>query len=264
MNRSLVTLAPAAFALALPLLMGANGQGCGGPAFSQSDAPDVTGAWNITYDDKLAIEVNLGGTVYKDVLGPTGGKFTVMHQGKPVEFNLDCARPEVVCPSEAWPRTVQIAQKNTQYEHQMVVTLPLQSCTGKLVAPAKGACGEGTNNPSCDKVCDGTVSTASTDRFGVIDEDGGGFGFVLGAGAASNGVNCLLLGLSTVRADLVNTGSSATKDWKATAMSGGEVVTGYAGGCLWAGDPNMDKQLEAVVIGASVKFTTGFTGVRAR
>ena len=168
----------------------------------------------------------------------------------------------MVCPSEAWPKQVTIAQKNTQYEHQMIVTLPLQSCSGKLVEPAKSDCGPGTNNADCAKVCDGMVTVNNTDRFGVIEEDGGGFAFLLGAGAASNGVNCLLLGVSTVKADLVNTGSAKSGTWKSTGMSGGQVTTAYAGGCLWVGDPNMDKQLEALVIGAGVKFTTGFTAAR--
>jgi hypothetical protein len=32
-----------------------------------------------------------------------------------------------------------------------------------------------------------------------------------------------------------------------------------SGGCLWAGDPNMDGQLEAFVVGASVRFSAGFS-----
>jgi hypothetical protein len=46
-------------------------------------------------------------------------------------------------------------------------------------------------------------------------------------------------------------------------MDNGIVTVAYAGGCLWAGDPNLDGQLEALLIGASVKFTSGFTGVRS-
>ncbi len=51
-------------------------------------------------------------------------------------------------------------------------------------------------------------------------------------------------------------------DWSAVAMDAGLVTIGYAGGCLWAGDPNMDGQLEALVASASIKFTTGFTADR--
>ena len=50
--------------------------------------------------------------------------------------------------------------------------------------------------------------------------------------------------------------------WQATAMTAGLVTMGYAGGCLWAGDPDMDGQLEALLLGASIKLTTGFTGSR--
>ncbi len=45
-------------------------------------------------------------------------------------------------------------------------------------------------------------------------------------------------------------------------MDAGLVSVGFAGGCLWAGDPDMDGDLEALLVGASVKFTTGFTGQR--
>ena len=78
----------------------------------------------------------------------------------------------------------------------------------------------------------------------------------------TNGINCALLGVSLADANLVNSGSAATDDWVAEQMVGGLVTVGYAGGCLWAGDPNMDGNLEALVLGASVEFTTGFTGER--
>jgi hypothetical protein len=42
-------------------------------------------------------------------------------------------------------------------------------------------------------------------------------------------------------------------------MDAGLVTVGYAGGCLWAG-PAAGR--DAVVIGAEVKFTTGFTGAK--
>ena len=45
-------------------------------------------------------------------------------------------------------------------------------------------------------------------------------------------------------------------------MDNGEVVVGYAGGCLWAGDPDDDGTIEGLVIGAKVRFTTGFTAER--
>jgi len=43
-------------------------------------------------------------------------------------------------------------------------------------------------------------------------------------------------------------------------MDAGLVTVGYSGGCLWAGAAGDRDQ--AVVLGAELKFTTGFTGAR--
>jgi len=249
------------FCAALPLLMGARGDGCA--ANSRSPAPDVTGAWDIEYDDTLGIEVTIGGATYTEELGAQGGAFTIDHQGTPITFDLDCSRPDVLCPSEAWPSQVSVEQRNTALEHRMIVTLPTQYCSGQLVAPAPESCGPDTNNPDCDSVCDGDVLVRNQERFGVIGEAGNSFRLYLGAGVITNGINCALLGWSLADADLVNSGSAAGDDWVAEAMEAGLVTVGYAGGCLWAGDPDADGDLEALVLGASVKFTTGFTGTRA-
>ena len=244
------------FTILLPALMGARGDGCA--ANSTSPAPDVSGNWRIDYDDRIGVEINIGGAVYTAELGAQGGVFSINHQGTPLTFNLDCARPEILCPSEAWPAQVSIEQRNTSAEHQMVVTLPFQRCAGQLVEPE--TCGAGTNNPNCDQVCDGDVIVEEREAFGVIGETGQTFRLYLGGGFATNGINCALLGWSVADADLDNIGSSNDGDWESVGMSAGLVEIGYAGGCLWAGDPNMDGQLEALVVGASIKFTTGFTG----
>jgi len=98
----------------------------------------------------------------------------------------------------------------------------------------------------------------TADRFGLINEAGDRFDLLLGAGMASNGINCALLGLSGANADLDSVGSAEDGDWEAVGLSNGEVVAGYAGGCLWAGDPDGDGKLQALVLGATVKLTTGF------
>jgi hypothetical protein len=252
---SVVTLA-----LSMPLLAGAKGDGCA--ANSRSAAPDTSGEWALTYDDVIDVEITIGGAVYTEQLGVQGGAFTITHNGQPLSFDLDCTRPEIVCPSEAWPEQVTIEQRNLNFEHRMIVTLPTQQCDGQLVEPLAGECGADTNNPDCEMVCDGTISVVESERFGVIGETGDSFRLYLGAGVATNGFNCALLAVSLADADLVNEGSEATGDWRSTAMDAGLVTVGYAGGCLWAGDPNMDGQLEALLISASIKFTTGFTGLR--
>lgn len=254
-------LTPAlALLLATPFLGGAQGDGCA--ANSKSPAPDVTGWWDIEYDDTIGIEVTIGGAVYTDELGAQGGSFIIDHNGQPFTFDLDCARPDVLCPSEAWPTEVLAEQRNTAFEHRMIVTLPTQTCEGALVAPATDECGPGTNNPDCEMVCDGPVTVRNEERFGVIGETGETFRLYLGAGVVTNGFNCALLGWSLADAELANSGTSADGDWMAEEMQNGIVEVGYAGGCLWVGDPDMDAELEALLISASIKFTTGFTGTR--
>jgi hypothetical protein len=257
--RSLRLAAPLALSLALPLVTGAKGDGCS--AGSTSPAPDTTGTWDITYDDSLGVRVTIGGAVYTQELGPEGGIITIDHEGTPLVFELDCNRPDVLCPSEAWPATVEVEQRNMDYEHQMIVTLPTQTCSGQLVAPQPDACGAGTNNPDCDRVCDGEVVTGMEEKFGVIGESGDSFRLYLGAGAVTNGINCLALAWSVADADLV-TVDEGTETWEATQMQAGLVTIGYAGGCLWAGQADMDPALEAAVLAASIEFTTGFTGAK--
>ena len=253
-------LVPALVLATIPFLTGARGDGCA--ANSRSPAPDITGDWAITYDDTLQVEITIGGAVYESEIGPQGGIIQITHDGQPIEFNLDCANPNILCPSEAWPETVSIEQREENFEHRMIVTLPSQSCVGELRAPDPAECGPGTLNENCEQVCAGEVATQETERFGVIGERGDSFRLYLGGGAVTNGINCALLGYSLADANLATEGSSVGGDWLAVGMNAGLVTVGYAGGCLWVGDPNMDQQLEALVLSAGVKFTTGFTGER--
>ena len=244
----------------LPFTMAARGDGCA--VNSRSPAPDVTGSWSIAYDDRISVEIAIGGAVYEADLPASGGVVEIVHDGKPLSFELDCSRPDIVCPSEAWPHTVEIEQREEQFEHRMIVTLPMQSCSTPLRAPEEGECGPDTLNPDCDSVCDGEVTVHEQETFGVIGEDGSSFRLYLGAGIATNGFNCALLGVSLADADLDNEGSAEDGDWTAVAMDSGLVTVAYAGGCVWAGDPDMDQELEALIVGASVTFRTGFTGER--
>lgn len=238
--------------------MGAQGDGCA--ANSQSPAPNVEGSWAISYDNTLDVEIAIGGAVYERQIGVRGGVIEIEHEGQPLSFDLDCDRADIVCPSEAWPTEVSIEQRNEQFEHRMIVNLPEQSCAGELVAADSAACGSGTNNEECADVCEGDIVVDNKERFGVIGENGDTFRLFLGAGIATNGINCALLGYSVADANLTTEGSPEAGDWQAVGMDSGLVTVGYAGGCLWAGDPNMDGALEALLLSASVKFTTGFTG----
>ncbi len=247
-------------AISVPFTMGARGDGCS--SNSRSPAPNVEGTWAIEYDDVLDVTIKIGGATYTEQLGPQGGVINITHEGTPLSFDLDCDRPEILCPSEAWPATIEAEQRNDTFEHRMIITLPTQSCSGNLLEPDDAECGIGTLNEDCDMVCDGTMIVREVERFGVIGESGDTFRLYLGAGVATNGINCALLAASIADAELGTSGNADDGNWEAETMDAGLVTIGYAGGCLWAGDPDMDGELEAIVIGASITFRTGFTGVR--
>ena len=251
------TLQLALLALPLPFLMGAQGDGCA--AGSKSAAPDVRGTWSLDYDNQIGVEVKIGGAVYNAELGAGGGSFTINHAGKPYTFDLNCSRPEIVCPSEAWPNQVVIEQRNIDAQHQMIVNLPSASCSSALTQPAPGTCGAGTSNPECDLVCGGNVTIKTQEAFGVIGETGDSFRLYLGGGIVTNGINCAMLGYSLADADLVTSGKE-TEAWEASAMQAGLVTIGYSGACLFAGTVNGTDQ--ALLVAAEVKFTTGFTGLK--
>lgn len=262
MSNSLSYSLRAAFVCCLlPLSVAAQGDGCA--SSSQSEAPDVTGEWEIEYDDSLEVTIRIGGQVYEEELGAAGGLVEITHAGQPLSFDLDCQRADVVCPSEAWPASIRVEQRNEQFEHRMIVTLPTQECVGEVVYPPDEECGEGTLNPSCEPVCDGDIRVSERETFGVIGEAGESFRLYLGAGIATNGINCALLGISLADASLENEGEIGGDDWRSVAMEAGLVMVAYGGACLWAGDPDMDQELEALVLAASVEFRTGFTGTRA-
>lgn len=252
-----------AFALLLVIfaipLAGFNACGAYG---SEDPAPDVEGTWEITYDDMITVEAQIGGAVYVAELGWGGGQVAFDHEGQPFEFDLDCADEDIICPSEVWPGQVDFEQREAEYPHRVWMPLPTQTCDGEMVPALPQECGEDTLNPDCEEVCDGKMVADTSDRFGLISEDGSEMSVLLGAGVATNGVNCAMLGVSLGSADLVTTGSAESRDWTATDMTEGEVAVGYAGGCLWIGDVDGDEDYEALVVEASVVFTTGFVGER--
>jgi hypothetical protein len=250
--------------VALGTLMGAGGdenggRGCGS-LFSKSDAPDMAGTYAVDYDDSLMVEVSLGGAVYTAELGVEGGVVEIEHNGQPFSFDLDCTREEIVCPSEVWPAEVPAEQRDPNFPHQVHLLLPTLQCDGETHPAEPAACGEGTDNPDCEDVCEGEMVLMDTPVLGSISEDGEHFDILLGGGVATNGINCALLGLSIARADLVT--EETENEWTVEALDNGEVITGYSGACLWIDDVDMDGEAEAAALGATLKFTTGFTAER--
>ena len=94
----------------------------------------------------------------------------------------------------------------------------------------------------------------------MIGEAGDSFRLYLGGGIVTNGINCAMLGYSVADADARRRPASKGADWEATAMSAGLVTIGYSGACLFAGQ--IDGTNQALLVGAELKFTTGFTGTK--
>lgn len=251
----------AAALLAAPLLMAANGGSCA-PAVVGTDAPDISGAWALTWQDDLEVDIDIGGQVYHRTLGSKGGVIEIEHDGKPLTFDLDCSRPDVVCPSEVWPTTVDLEQRSGESGRNVHVTVPVSSCQGELVDPDPASCGAGTGNETCEPVCSGDVVQEKKEVFGTLNSSGDHLTVALGGGVVTNGTNCALLALSTAEIDVETTGSGEAGDWKAVSFPSAKVVTGFAGGCLWAGDADGDGALEGIAVGAKLTLSTSFTGER--
>lgn len=251
----------AAALLAAPLLMAAKGGSCA-PAAVGTDAPDISGAWALDWQDDLDVEIEIGGQVYHEKLGSKGGVIEITHDGKPLTFDLDCSRPDVVCPSEVWPAGVELEQRSGESARNVHVTIPVSKCQGELVDPEPGSCGAGTHNEACEQVCDGDVVQEKKEVLGRLNSAGDHLSVALGGGVATNGANCALLALSTAEIDVETAGSGEDGDWTAVSFPGAKVVTGFAGGCLWAGDTDGDGTLEGLALGAKVKLSTSFTGER--
>src|SRR5688500_14491327 len=90
--------------VAVGLLMGAGGDDEGGRGcaslFSESEAPNMAGTYEVDYDDSLLVEIAIGGAVYTAEVGVEGGVVEIEHDGQPFAFDLDCSKEEVQCPSE--------------------------------------------------------------------------------------------------------------------------------------------------------------------
>lgn len=90
---------------------------CGGPGPDprQFDARDVSGNYELTYDDRLTLKLDVGGAVREVTQTGYGGIVDFgMVNGQPARIDLTafCAKPEVKCPSEAFWSKAAITQPN--------------------------------------------------------------------------------------------------------------------------------------------------------
>ena len=264
--------------LAVALLCMAPGR-CGTSAegfFSGDPAPDLRGSWQVTYDNAIGVEINVGGSTYAGTIAGSSGTVSFTHDGTPFQLDLDCSRPWIRCPAEIFPATVSFEQRNLENRpHQVHMMITEVECTGTIRLPveADGECG-GDTGLSCDvEMCDGTIVERQNTALGSIsnpvpaDPLTGStpdytLGLALGGGIAMPTVNCLLLAASRADADIEYSGryDPDQNSMTGTRLASGEITTSYLGGCFWGGTGSGGAA--AALLAAEVRLTTGFVAVK--
>jgi hypothetical protein len=246
--------------------------------FSGDPAPDVRGTWDVTYDNVIAVEIDVGGSTYTGTIAGSAGTVSFTHDGTPAQLALDCSVPWIRCPAEIFPASVTLEQRNfADRPHQVHMNVKEVACSGTMRLPveADGECG-GDTGLDCDvEMCDGTVTERTNTALGSISNPvpanptAGSrpaytLGLALGGGVAMPTVNCLLLAASSADGDVEYTGSYDPEEntMTGTRLVSGEINTIYAGGCFW-GDAGGGTGI-AALIGAQVRLTTSFTAVSRR
>ncbi len=105
--------APAYFALPLlacSLLSAAQLVGCT-RGRAQGVRPDLAGQWDLAYDDVIDVEITLDGATHRTRVRGEGGRIAMFDAGSTLELNIDCARPELVCPNETLERELVVSNR---------------------------------------------------------------------------------------------------------------------------------------------------------
>ncbi len=71
--------------------------------FAAAPRPDLSGAWDVIYDDYLDAEVRMGERVQRMRLSQDGGYLVASDAHGSTVLKIDCRREELICPHEVWP-----------------------------------------------------------------------------------------------------------------------------------------------------------------
>jgi hypothetical protein len=260
----------------LPFLLapGRCGTSVGG-FFSGDPAPDMRGDWEVTYDNVIGVEIDIGGSTYTGTVGVSGGSFQFVHDGQPVDLALDCSRKWVVCPSEVWANEVAFDQPRFDLRpHQVEMSVVELTCSDpRMPDEQAGECSsDPAENKPCDvEICDDANMTQTTKKaiasisnpVPAAPVTGSTpaytIGIALSGGIAVPTANCVLLAGSYADADIVYDGSYDPEEptMVASDLADGLVTIDVAGACLWGTEQG--GNLAAALLGARVRLTTGFT-----
>ena len=95
--------------LVLILLCVGSSIGCG-KGLAGALAPDFSGVWDLTYDDSIDVELRVGDQTLRGNMPEHGGSLALSEGELSVELQVDCARSDLTCPAEVWPRELHLAK----------------------------------------------------------------------------------------------------------------------------------------------------------
>ncbi len=241
--------------------------------FSDVPAPDVRGTWEVSYDNVVDVEIDIGGAVYVGQINGASGTVGFTHDGTPVELDLNCDDPLITCPSELFPAEVEFEQRRfTDRPHQVHMTVRDQECDGQWRLPdeSAGECGGDTGVDCSEEICDGDVIEVEKTTLGSISEpdppnpEPGSkpdyvIGVALSGGIAIPTANCVLVSGSYADADIVYDGAYDPEEntMDARQYSDGLITVVYRGACLWGAA--YAETTGIALLGAEIRLTTGFT-----
>ncbi len=193
--------------IALCFFMGADKPGCGQGLNNRKGESgiDVGGAagatWDVGYSDTVEVVLkNAGGVISTQTVSLAGGG-TIEMEGIPVDLAAFCAREDVACPQEIFPKVVTMTQPGSE--------LHLLYITYNKVGPM--------------------VNVEQQTLLGNVDSDFD-FSIALGVGGALIGP-CGLLSVSYATGSITSANTNPPRGVKLT----GDIVTAYHGGCLVSG-----------------------------
>ncbi len=248
------------------------------PTVGEQSDWDVRGNYDLTYDDRLTLKLDLAGAVREATATGYGNVVDFgAYNGQPLTLDLGafCARPEVVCPSESLWRKVAIDVEDVSKAHNVHVIQVVNNETREL--PDGGAA----------QTLGGLVAHDQQDRFvvglgasGGASGSCGALGISLAGGRFTHAGEELVrrtefrtpsgeacdpdAGLAPAEPDAGDAGASETcraveltrlEYPKGAAVDGiaeGRVFVGWLGACAFG----------PVVAAATLTIETGFTGKR--
>jgi hypothetical protein len=74
--------------------------------------PAVAGTWDAVFDDTIDVTADVEGEDHQARTGAGGGRVAFHDAGSFVQLEVDCARPELVCPQELLPRELTLDNRS--------------------------------------------------------------------------------------------------------------------------------------------------------